>query len=169
MIATSRALLGLICGAALALSIAISLRAACPKPHTSLGVAAAEWRWGTLRAVLFAKQPMPDLAGTYEGRAPPGDEAGRLFTLNLSPDGTAIWKTLYLGKNSTAQFGHWHQNGSELVLTFDALGANPPPSPITFRYHHQVLQPIHWDQSEWGRIGPPVLRRTRAGRRLVDS
>ena len=49
------------------------------------------------------------------------------------------------------------------MLTFDPLGANQPPRPITFHYHREALHPIHWDLSEWGRAGPPVLYRRSNG------
>ncbi len=103
-----------------------------------------------------------DLAGTYEGKAPAADASRRVFTLQLAQDGTAIFDTLYLGKGDTTQRGRWTKNGSEVILTFDAMGPNRPPRPITFRHHGHLLSPIHWDPSEWGRKGPPVLRWTRA-------
>ena len=79
--------------------------------------------------------------------------------------------TLYIGKDDTTQHGRWTQSGSQVVMTFDAMGAKPAPHPITFRHHDHELRPIHWDPSEWGRAGPPVLHRSRAspGRLLIMS
>jgi hypothetical protein len=104
-----------------------------------------------------------DLAGTYIGRAPANDAARPVYSLVLTTDGKALWSTIFLGKDRATQPAHWLQTGSELVLDFDKVGPGSPPRPITFHYHHHELRPIHWDQSEWGRAGPPVLHRQRDG------
>jgi NlpE N-terminal domain len=114
-----------------------------------------------LRAVGFAWRQEADLTGTYQGHAPAADAARRVFTLNLASDGTAILDTLYIGKDSVTQHGRWMQSGSQIVLTFDAMGQNRPPLPITFRHRGHELSPVRWDPSEWGRAGPPVLHRSR--------
>jgi hypothetical protein len=101
-----------------------------------------------------------DLSGTYQGHAPAADAAKRVFTLRLAADGTAILTTLYIGKDDVIQHGRWTQSGSQVVLTFDPMGPNRPPQPLTFHYHGRELSPLHWDPSEWGRSGPPVLRRS---------
>ena len=70
-----------------------------------------------------------ELSGTYQGHAPAADAAKRVFTLNLAADGTASLTTLYIGKDDTTQHGRWTQSGSQVVMTFDAIGPNrPPPS-----------------------------------------
>jgi hypothetical protein len=114
----------------------------------------------TFYTVDFAHRPEADPSGIYQGHAPAADAARRVFTLNLAADGTAILITLYIGKNDATQHGRWTQNGSQILLTFDAMGSNRPPHPITFRHRGHVLSPIHWDPSEWGRSGPPVLHRS---------
>jgi hypothetical protein len=110
---------------------------------------------------MFAAQEA-DLSGIYEGHAPAADASKRVFTLSLAEDGTAILTTLYIGKNDAAQHGRWTHSGSQIVLTFDPMGPNQPPGPITFRHHDHELHPIRWDPSEWGRHGPPVLYRSRS-------
>jgi NlpE N-terminal domain len=112
-------------------------------------------------AAMFAGGRPADLAGIYQGHAPAADAAKRVFTLNLAADGTASLTTLYIGKDDTTQHGRWTQSGSQVVMSFDAMGPNRPPHPITFRHHDHELRPIHWDPSEWGRAGPPVLHRSR--------
>jgi hypothetical protein len=102
-----------------------------------------------------------DPAGTYQGHAPAADAARRVFTLSLVANGTAILDTLYIGKDSVTQHGHWTRSGRQIVLTFDAIGSNQPPRPITFRYRDRQLNPVEWDLSEWGRNGPPVLYRAK--------
>jgi hypothetical protein len=114
-------------------------------------------------AVACAAGAKADLAGIYQGRAPAADAAKRVFTLNLAADGTAIFTTLYIGKDNATQRGRWTQSGSQIVLTFDAIGPNRPPRPITFRHRNHKLSPVSWDISEWGRAGPPVLHRSHAG------
>ncbi len=104
-----------------------------------------------------------DPAGTYQGHAPAADAAKRVFTLSLAADGTAILDTLYIGKDSVTQRGRWTRAGRQIVLSFDPIGANRPPQPITFRYRHRQLNPVTWDSNEWGRNGPPVLYRSKAG------
>ena len=104
-----------------------------------------------------------DAAGTYQGHAPAADAARRVFTLSLAADGTAVLDTLYIGKDDVTEHGRWTRTGRQIVLTFDAMGANPPPEPITFRYRHRQLNPVTWDSNEWGRRGPPVLYRSKAG------
>ena len=111
--------------------------------------------------VGFAWQQEADLVGTYQGHAPAADAAKRVFTLNLASDGTAIFDTLYIGKDRVTQHGRWMQSGSQIVLTFDPMGPHQPPRPITFRHRDHELSPIRWDPSEWGRGGPPVLHRAR--------
>jgi hypothetical protein len=111
--------------------------------------------------VGFVWRQEADLSGTYEGHAPAADAAKRVFTLNLAADGTAIFDTLYIGKDRVTQQGRWKQDGSQIVLTFDPMGPHQPPRPITFRHRDHKLSPIRWDSSEWGRTGPPVLHRAR--------
>jgi hypothetical protein len=103
---------------------------------------------------LAAKVLLP---GTYQGHAPKSDPAKRTFTLTLQNDGTAMFNTQYLGKDNVVEHGHWTPNGTQVVLTLDAMGPNRPPAPITFRHRDHVLSPLHWDVSEWGRAGPPTL------------
>ena len=100
-----------------------------------------------------------DLSGVYQGHAPASDAARRVFTLNLASDGTAMLTTQYIGKDSSTMHGRWTHSGGQIVLTFDSLGPNGPPRPITFRHRDHRLSPVHWDPNEWGRLGPPVLHR----------
>jgi hypothetical protein len=143
--------------------------------HKLTRESAAQWRQGPARE--WTPEPIPErreraprvarvttsasvnLAGTYVGRAPANDAAKRVYSLILTADGKALWNTFYLGKDRATQPAHWRQTDSELVLSFDAVGPGPPPGPITFHYHHHELKPIHWNQSEWGSAGPPVLHR----------
>jgi len=109
---------------------------------------------------LFAAER--EVSGVYQGHAPAADAAKRVFTLSLAPDGGATLTTLYIGKDDVNQRGHWTQNGTQVVLTFEPMGNNDkPPRPITFRLHGHELSPVHWDPSEWGRSGPPILYRSR--------
>lgn len=114
-----------------------------------------------LHTADFVWRQETDLAGTYQGHAPAADAAKRVFTLKLASDGTAILDTVYIGKDSVTQHGRWMQSGSQIVLTFDPMGPNRPPRPITFRRRGHALSPVRWDPSEWGRAGPPVLHRAR--------
>jgi hypothetical protein len=103
-----------------------------------------------------------NLAGTYEGRAPAADAAKRVFTLTLSPDGSVVFTTRYLGKNDVVEHGRWAREGKQVTLNLDPMGPNRPPAPIAFRYHGHSLLPLHWDPSEWGSNGPPVFHRSHA-------
>jgi hypothetical protein len=109
--------------------------------------------------LLAAAERPPDLSGIYQGHAPAADAAQRVFTLNLAADGSATLTTLFIGKEKASERGRWAQSGSQIVITFDAIGANRPPRPITFRHRRHKLSPITWDPSEWGSAGPPVLYR----------
>jgi hypothetical protein len=100
-----------------------------------------------------------ELSGVYQGHAPASDAAKRVFTLNLASDGTAAFTTQYIGKDNSTMHGRWTQSGRQVVLTFDSMGPNGPPRPITFRHRGHELTPVHWDPNEWGRAGPPVLHR----------
>ena len=111
---------------------------------------------------MVAEERVPALSGTYQGHAPAADPAKRVYTLTLAADGTATLTTLYIGKHDATQRGRWTQRGSQVVLTFDEMGTNPAFRPIVFRRHGHQLSPIHWDASEWGRTGPPVLHRARS-------
>lgn len=102
-----------------------------------------------------------ELSGVYQGHAPASDAAKRVYTLNLVSDGTAMLTTQYIGKDNSTMHGRWTQSGRQIVLTFDSIGPNGPPLPITFRYRDHALSPVHWDPNEWGRAGPPVLHRAR--------
>ena len=113
------------------------------------------------RPIVFSGHQNADLSGTYSGHAPENDAAKRVFTLNLAADGTATLHTLYIGKEDATQHGRWKQTGNQVELTFDSMGGFQPPRPITFRHRDHQLSPIHWDSSEWGRSGPPVLHRSR--------
>jgi hypothetical protein len=120
-----------------------------------------------LCVLLTVSQPPPgqaqlDLAGTYDSTLTAAAPKP-VYSLMLAAGGTATWSTLYLGKDNATQPAHWRLTGSELVVSFDALGPASPPSPITFHYHphRSELRPVHWNQSEWGRAGPPVLHRKR--------
>jgi hypothetical protein len=145
-----------------------SLLALCFLVPSACPGAALQTTAGNL-AVGFAPRQDADLAGTYQGHAPAADAAKRVFTLNLASDGTAIFDTLYIGKDRVTQHGRWMQNGSQIVLTFDPMGPHQPPRPITFRHRDHKLSPIRWDPSEWGRAGPPVLHRARPKTTVQDG
>jgi hypothetical protein len=98
-----------------------------------------------------------DFSGIYQGHAPASDAARRTFMLRLDPDGSAVFTTRYIGKGESVQHGRWTKTGSQVMLALDPMGPNRPPGPITFRHHDHELSPLHWDPSEWGRSGPPVL------------
>jgi len=110
--------------------------------------------------IMYSRHQEPDLPGTYSGHAPANDAAKRVFTLNLAADGTATLDTLYIGKDNATEHGRWKLTGNQVELTFDPMGPNQPPRPIVFRHRDHQLSPIHWDTSEWGRSGPPVLHRS---------
>lgn len=111
-----------------------------------------------LAATYLAKTP-PNLSGTYRGRVSAVDDAKRVFLLNLAPNGTAVLRTIYAGNNDATEKGHWSQDGTKLIVTFDPIGPHAAPRPITFRYRDRSLRPVDWDSSEWGRTGPPILYR----------
>ena len=127
------------------------------RPLLSRSLPALTWFFLAAGSILAATAAELDLSGTYQGHAPAADAARRVFTLRLSTDGTAIFTTQYIGKSDVIEHGRWAQNGSQIVLTLDPMGPNRPPQPITFRHHDHQLRPVHWDASEWGRAGPPVL------------
>src|SRR5258708_2568152 len=110
-------------------------------------------------ATLLARRHETDLSGIYQGHAPASDAARRVFTLNLASDGTAMLTTQYIGKENVTMHGRWTQTGRQVILTFDSMGPNGPPRPITFRHRDHELSPLHWDPNEWGRAGPPILHR----------
>jgi hypothetical protein len=118
------------------------------------------WILSALCATLSARAHETDLSGIYQGHAPASDAARRVYTLNLASDGTAILTTQYIGKENVTVHGRWTQSGRQIVLTFDSMGPNGPPRPITFRHRNHELSPVHWDPNEWGRAGPPILRRS---------
>jgi len=120
------------------------------------------WIVPALCATLSARGHETDLSGIYQGHAPASDAAKRVYTLNLVSDGTAILTTQYIGKENVTMHGRWTQSGRQIVLTFDSMGPNGPPPPITFRHRNHELSPVHWDPNEWGRAGPPILRRAHA-------
>lgn len=125
-------------------------------------VGAQERDAAALQPASFFWRQEADISGTYQGHAPANDAARRVFTLNLAADGTATLNTLYIGKDDARQYGRWTRNGSQIVLTFNAVGSNRPPGAITFRHRDHELSPIRWDSSEWGRSGPPVFHRARS-------
>jgi hypothetical protein len=100
------------------------------------------------------------LPGVYQGHAPAADAARREFTLSLKTDGTAILTTSFIGKGKASEPGRWTLSGRQITLSFDPIGPNGPPRPITFRHHGRTLSPVHWDSSEWGSTGPPILYRS---------
>ncbi len=120
-----------------------------------------------LFSVASASMWGADFSGTYEGNSPAADAPRRVFTLQLAHDGTAIFDTLYLGKEKATQRGRWTQDGTAVTLTFDATGPGSAPRPITFRHRDHLLSPIHWDPSEWGRKGPPVFHRSASKKTIV--
>lgn len=120
------------------------------------------WLIASACGAIFAGEGEADLPGIYQGQAPAADAARRVFTLNLSADGSAMLTTLYIGKDDATQHGRWTRSGSQIVITFEPMGPNRPPGPITFRYRSHRLSPVHWDPSEWGKAGPPVLHRSRS-------
>lgn len=110
-------------------------------------------------ATLLPRGHETDVSGVYQGHAPASDAARRVYTLNLASDGTAMLTTQYIGKDNVTMHGRWMQSGRQIVLTFDSMGPNGPPRPITFRHRNHELSPVHWDPNEWGRAGPPILYR----------
>jgi hypothetical protein len=132
-----------------------------PERWVHRSVLALCWILPALCPPLSAKGHETDLSGIYQGHAPASDAARRVYTLNLASDGTAMLTTQYIGKESVTMHGRWTQGGRQIVLTFDSMGPNGPPRPITFRHRNHELSPVHWDPNEWGRAGPPILRRAR--------
>jgi hypothetical protein len=132
------------------------------RPFCTRFLPALGWLILTAWAVLFTATAELELSGIYQGHAPAPDAARRVFTLNLSADGTAVFTTQYIGKSDVVEHGRWTRNGSQVTLNLDPMGPNGPPRPITFRHQDHQLRPVHWDPSEWGRAGPPVLHRARA-------
>jgi hypothetical protein len=122
---------------------------------------ALSWILPAFCTTLLAEGHETDISGVYQGHAPASDAARRVYTLNLASDGTAMLTTQYIGKDNVTMHGRWTQSGRQIVLTFDSMGPNGPPRPITFRHRGHELSPIHWDPSEWGRAGPPILHRAR--------
>ena len=120
------------------------------------------WVLPALCTTLLASGHETDLSGVYQGHAPASDAARRVYTLNLAADGAAMLTTQYIGKDSVTMHGRWTQSGRQIVLTFDSMGPNGPPRPITFRHRGHELSPVHWDPNEWGRAGPPILHRAHA-------
>ena len=120
---------------------------------------ALSWILPALCATLSARGHETDISGVYQGHAPASDAARRVYTLNLVSDGTAMLTTQYIGKDNVTMHGRWTQSGRQIVLTFDSMGPNGPPRPITFRHRGHELSPVHWDPNEWGRTGPPILHR----------
>jgi hypothetical protein len=117
------------------------------------------WILPAVFATRVARGHETDLSGIYQGHAPASDAARRVYTLNLASDGTAMLTTQYIGKDNVTMHGRWSQSGRQIVLTFDSMGPNGPPRPITFRHRDHELSPVHWDPNEWGRAGPPILHR----------
>jgi NlpE N-terminal domain len=128
-------------------------------PHFWLALG---WLLAAACSPISAAAVESDLSGIYQGRAPAADAAQRVFTLNLAADGSAMLTTLFIGKDKVSERGRWVRSGGQIVLTFDPMGANRPPRPITFRRRGHKLSPISWDHSEWGSAGPPVLYRSHA-------
>jgi NlpE N-terminal domain len=117
------------------------------------------WILPTAFATRVARGHETDPSGVYQGHAPASDAARRVYTLNLASDGTAMLNTQYIGKNNVTMHGRWTQSGRQITLTFDSMGPNGAPRPITFRHRDHELSPVHWDPNEWGRAGPPILHR----------
>jgi hypothetical protein len=114
--------------------------------------------WGVALAAGIGNH----LPGIYQGHAPAADAARREFTLSLKTDGTAVLTTLFIGKGKASEHGRWTLSGRQITLSFDPIGPNGPPRPITFRHHGRKLSPVNWDSNEWGSTGPPVLYRSYA-------
>ena len=117
------------------------IRHACPFPDSPFSCWRSAGSFRPLCATLVARGHETDLSGVYQGHAPATDAARRVFTLNLASDGTAMLTTQYIGKDDVTQHGRWTHSGSQIVLTFDPIGSNGPPRPITFRYRDHELEP----------------------------
>ena len=129
------------------------------RPLIARSFLALFWILPALCSPLSARGHESDISGVYQGHAPASDAARRVYTLNLASDGTAMLTTQYIGKENVTMHGRWTQNGRQIVLTFDSMGPNGPPHPLTFRHRGHELSPVHWDPNEWGRAGPPILHR----------
>src|ERR1700692_3544572 len=92
-------------------------------------------------ATRVARGHETDPSGVYQGHAPASDAARRVFTLNLASDGTAMFTTQYIGEDNVTMHGRWSQSGRQIVLTFDSMGPNGPPRPITFRHPDPAPSP----------------------------
>jgi uncharacterized lipoprotein NlpE involved in copper resistance len=99
--------------------------------------------------------------GVYQERLPAADAAGRIVTLWLEADGTAILETVYVGRGkSPAARGRWSVRGQhEVAVTLLGSDGRAAEKPLIYELQADRLVPVDWDRRLYGEAGLPLRRR----------
>ncbi|HEX3941825.1 MAG TPA: hypothetical protein VHX11_10115 [Acidobacteriaceae bacterium] len=98
-------------------------------------------------------------AGSYESDQAKPDKPGPSMSLSLGNDGSATFTEDY-GKGEQTYFGHWSDAGSQINVTFDPADGQAPLAPMAFSSAHDGLQAVSWDHAAWGKVTPPLMKKT---------
>lgn len=103
--------------------------------------------------------PDSRLVGTFSGILPAADAIGRVVTLDLALDGTAIMTTQFIGKgNPVVESGTWVGDGDKAVVTFTQIDGQPQDNRITWTLQGSTLVTTEYDQAQYGSTGLPLTR-----------
>ena len=107
---------------------------------------------------ICAKSNYSKFAGSYESVQANPDKPGPSMTLSLGTDGSAT-VTQDSGKGPQTLFGHWTDTGGQVQVTFDSPG-QAPAAAMLFGPSHGGMQATTWDHAAWGKLEPPVMKKT---------
>jgi hypothetical protein len=97
-------------------------------------------------------------AGVYLSRPRDRGKVGPSMNLSLGADGSATI-TEDPGTGARTLFGHWVDSGSQVTVTFDAVGGKPVAPPMVFQPARDGLQAVAWDHASWGNVDPPPMKK----------
>ena len=84
-------------------------------------------------------------------------EAGRIITLRLLPDSTAVLETDFAGREPVPSVrGRWMLSSDTVVAMHPSDGAQKP---LLWRPRGGSLLPLAWDTTRYGQRGLPLTRR----------
>jgi hypothetical protein len=99
-------------------------------------------------------------AGIYQSEPKEDLKPGEIFpsmSVSLGTDGSAT-VTQDTGSGAVTFFGHWSDQGSQVLVTFDP-GQAKAPATMVFQPSHDGLQAVTWDHVAWGKANPPLMKK----------
>ncbi len=96
------------------------------------------------------------LSSTYSGSSMATDGTSRVITLELSKDGTGVYRE-HSGKGDVHKDIHWSRDGKTITVALRPDEGQASGTEIVFNLKHKALIPANALNRQLGALGFPVL------------